>query len=451
MRLSESAIAIERAFHELTQVVNDLDDTVRRRSVVRNRHFLPRAREHSQAPVLPPPTFPPSVERSSIENKAKLVLLAAFEATYHEGQTPVTPDMVPLVIDTGASNTISPYATDFVGEIRAVQDVEIKGIASGLKVAGVGTVVYSFSNDAGEQQEIRIDGCLLVPQCTVRLLCPRQIGSSTGVPTDGFTSTSTHGYLTVQGKRTTLRYDSLSQLPILYTKSGIESFRRFCLANYCQPVGSTDAPILAHLSFRNLTPRQLRKKKWHDRSNHSSYTQVNQWLRSGLLPDEDPDLADEPDPDCAICRFGKAHKKAHKSDTGHIDDQHSAPGEGISADQMEAGYPGRIISTKGLPSQRRYHYVNFWVDHYSRFVYVTMHETKEATELVKSKQEFQDYAARFGVKLKNTSSANRCAAVKKDSENCIFYAFQSPPVRVSIAILCFCFCYTSNFCYAIFI
>ena len=36
----------------------------------------------------------------------------------------------------------------------------------------------------------------------------------------------------------------------------------------------------------------------------------------------------------------------------------------------------------------------------------------------------------------NTSSANRCAAVKKDSENCTLYAFQSPPVRVSISTWC---------------
>lgn len=154
----------------------------------------------------------------------------------------VTPDMVPLAIDTGASNTISPYATDFVGDIRTVQNVEIKGIASGLKVAGVGTVAYSFRNDDGDLQDMRIEGCLLVPQCTVRLLCPRQIGVSTGFSSDGSTSTSTHGYLTVQSKRTTLRYDSLSQLPILYTKFGIDSFRQFCVANqYCQPTVSTDA------------------------------------------------------------------------------------------------------------------------------------------------------------------------------------------------------------------
>ena len=167
-----------------------------------------------------------------------------------------------------------------------------------------------------------------------------------------------------------------------------------------------------------LSGGQLRKKKWHDRSNHSSYTQVNQWLRAGLLPDEDPDLADEPDPDCAICRFGKAHKKYHKTDTGHIDAKHDAPGEGVSAHQMEAGRPGRIIWTNGLPSQRRYLYVNFWVDHFSRFVYVTMHETKEATELVRSKQEFQDFAARIGVKIKNIRVDNGVYTAKMFQDSC---------------------------------
>lgn len=65
------------------------------------------------------------------------------------------------------------------------------------------------------------------------------------------------------------------------------------------------------------------------------------------MPDEDPYLADEPAPDCAIFRFGKAHRKAHKSNSGHIDAKHTAPGDGISANQMEAGHPGRIISTMG--------------------------------------------------------------------------------------------------------
>jgi hypothetical protein len=49
---------------------------------------------------------------------------------------------------------------------------------------------------------------------------------------------------------------------------------------------------------------------------------------------------------------------------------------------MEAGCPGRLMTTHGLPSTRCYRYVSFWIDHYSQLVYVTMHETKKAEELL---------------------------------------------------------------------
>jgi hypothetical protein len=60
--------------------------------------------------------------------------------------------MVPLIIDTGASITVSPYETDFVSTIKPVQAVEIKGIAAGLMVHGFGDVSYTFKNDDNELQ-----------------------------------------------------------------------------------------------------------------------------------------------------------------------------------------------------------------------------------------------------------------------------------------------------------
>lgn len=75
-----------------------------------------------------------------------------------------------------------------------------------------------------------------------------------------------------------------------------------------------------------------------------------------------------------------AHRLSHKSDTGHIDQDHQAPVDGISGDQMEAGAPGQVIIYKGLPTNHRYHYANFRVDHFARFVFVTFHSSKEAAE-----------------------------------------------------------------------
>jgi hypothetical protein len=150
----------------------------------------------------------------AFDNKEKLVMLSVFEATYHDTLTPLTPDMVPLIIDTGASISLSPHKTDFLTPIRPVQNVQIKGIASGLTVEGVGDLFYTFRNDNGELQTMVLRDCLYVPQCVVRLICPRQIGAETKNPADGFNATYINPILTVQGKQTTIKYDSLLNLPI---------------------------------------------------------------------------------------------------------------------------------------------------------------------------------------------------------------------------------------------
>jgi hypothetical protein len=59
--------------------------------------------------------------------------------------------MAPLIIDTGATVSISPYKTDFLSPILPVQPIQIKGIASGLLVKGIGDISFSLHNDQGEQ------------------------------------------------------------------------------------------------------------------------------------------------------------------------------------------------------------------------------------------------------------------------------------------------------------
>jgi hypothetical protein len=120
------------------------------------------------------------------KNTEKLVLLAAFEATFHDSKTLISPDMVPLILDTGASISLSPYKSDFISPIRPVQNVQIKGIAPVLTVQGVGDLFYSFYNDDGELLTMVLKDCLYVPQCIVRLICPHQIGAQTQHSEDGF-------------------------------------------------------------------------------------------------------------------------------------------------------------------------------------------------------------------------------------------------------------------------
>ncbi len=143
----------------------------------------------------------------------------------------------------------------------------------------------------------------------------------------------------------------------------------------------------------------------HEACAHEGFTNLNQWIREGRIP-EIPALAAETDPVCTVCNFGKARRKPHKSHTGHIKKDHKNPGDGVRSDQLEAGTPGRPFTTKGSPTNLRYKYVNFWVDHSSSFVYITFHTSKEAAELVKSKLEFEQWSAQFGIKIKNIRADN---------------------------------------------
>jgi hypothetical protein len=182
MKLSPNIAALEQAYNALffdatlasTRQQYAFDYRPRRPA-----HILPREWIHPTPPRFAT-TYPTMTRSTALESKEKLILLAAFQATYQNSITSLTPDMVPIVIDTGASISISPYASDFAGHIRPVQRVTLKGIASGLPVAGIGDIQYQFTNDEGEDQTITLRDYLHVPNCSIRLLCPRQIGVTTG-------------------------------------------------------------------------------------------------------------------------------------------------------------------------------------------------------------------------------------------------------------------------------
>jgi len=408
MKLSPHFHQVEQAYHAMMNALSDFDTTQNSRFPrhgARPRRDLPRDRPSSMVPVIPDQVTP-EITLPPLECQEKLLLLAAFEATYHSSQTPISPDMVPLVIDSGASITISPYLTDFIGQLRPVQDVSIQGIASGLQVKGIGTLQYKFFNDSGVMQTMTIPDALFVPKCTARLLCPRQLGHSTGNHTDGFQSLCDKGILTYQGQQTTVSYEPLSQLPMLYTAPGIDTFQRFCTSAFS-----------SQFQHGNLTKNQLRKLHMHERCAHAHWDQINTWIRAGLLPC-DPSLANEPDPVCSTCQFGKMHKKSHKTNTGHIGAEHTTPGMGVSSDGMEAGVPGQVFSTHGTPTNKTYKYSTFWIDHYSKFVYVTMHATKRAEDLLQSKLEFEDFASRYGVSISHIRADNGAYTAKILDHDC---------------------------------
>jgi hypothetical protein len=212
--------------------------------------------------------------------------------------------------------------------------------------------------------------------------------------------------------------DTTTQLPIFFTAPGIETFEIYCANNsLLQYSPSINKPTTDAATFSPMSSAQRRKLQLHERCNHVDWAQLNAWIRAGLLPCN-PDLANTPDPLCAAFQFGKAHKRSHHADTGHIAKNAKSPGDGVSSDGMEAGVPGRIMTTHGSPTTRRYRYCSFWVDHFSQYVYVTMHETKKVEELIRSKCEVETFASKYGVTIKHIWADNGVYAAQLFQEHC---------------------------------
>jgi hypothetical protein len=125
-----------------------------------------------------------------------------------------------------------------------------------------------------------------------------------------------------------------------------------------------------------------------------------------------------PDPVCHACQMGKARRWSHTQDKRSISSHHGAPGAGVSADQMEVGYPGHLPTISGLPSTKHYKYVNIWVDHFTHYIYPMFHESKDLKDLLASKTEFETFSPKHQVNISSICADNGVYAAAGFKANC---------------------------------
>lgn len=76
---------------------------------------------------------------------------------------PLTPDEKLSIIDTSASATITICLHNVAAPSKRVQNTELKGIAVGLTVTGIGTTIYPFKSDTRSNFDVVHLNVLLVP------------------------------------------------------------------------------------------------------------------------------------------------------------------------------------------------------------------------------------------------------------------------------------------------
>jgi hypothetical protein len=118
----------------------------------------------------------------------------------------------PIVVDSGASLSISRHQGDFVGEIEQVNST-IQGISTVTKIEGVGTVRWIFKDVFGTIKIIETRA-YYIPDAGVRLFSPQVYFQEQQAGSYLMTSTNTV-LTTADGCALTLRYQLGSNLPMV--------------------------------------------------------------------------------------------------------------------------------------------------------------------------------------------------------------------------------------------
>ena len=81
-------------------------------------------------------------------------------------------DLLPIVIDSGASCSLTPNKHDFIGDIRPATIHELCGLSNTTKVLGVGTVEWTIRDVFGAIRTLQTEA-YYVPEATIRLFSPQ--------------------------------------------------------------------------------------------------------------------------------------------------------------------------------------------------------------------------------------------------------------------------------------
>jgi hypothetical protein len=370
------------------------------------------------------PIFATKFDEST--NADKLAMLCAWQTA--NSKTPIYMDYAPgskaICIDTGASACISNDKNDFIS-LEKVECQTIKGIGEGIAIAGHGTLRWSINDDEGNAIILHVRDALYVPKVPMCLLSPQQVAQQTNKSGDGFHTEAQFGKLTYDGFARTVLYNSLNNLPIVFTTSTmcglISPFQTEAFLPHATCKSSYVAALLSSAvagTVENLTRTQRLLLLVHESMAHLNLDHVQRLARDGYFGETLKCIGTCTKPLCRACCTGKAHQRA-KSKTGTpLKTNHLKPGDCISCDQLQSNTPGKIPVWKGSPSKDSYGAASFFVDHASDFVNISLHHSTGAMEAVTAKHRFEKLAADFGVKISKYHGDNGVYATKLFKDSC---------------------------------
>ena len=315
-----------------------------------------------------------------------------------------THSLVPMVIDTGASISLTPSRSDFISEIAPCSLKHITGLTGKTVVTGKGTVEWEVRDVLGVRKRIRTVA-YLVPDASIRLFSPQC-----------YFQENHAGSLLVQHSKTILTLADKTTLEFPYQKNNIPMM----LGPQAQVAGlgfneitylATNAES-ALLSVNAENNQNLTVAEKELLLNHFKYGHAHfQWIQSLLAtPQNQEDSPVLPCRHkgasttartilCAACQLGKQTRRTPNQDH-FIRDFDMAirandlqPGDKVSIDSYVSYAPGRLPQTYGKePPTNQYSGGTIFYDHATAAIFVKNQVSLRAGETLQAKIEFERWA-----------------------------------------------------------
>jgi hypothetical protein len=336
--------------------------------------------------------------------------------------------VIPIVIDTGASISITGVKSDFFDGIKAVDPtLKIQGLNHSIQVEGIGKVRWKIRDQIGQIAIVETTA-YFIPDAQVRLFSPQLyfIEEQDGrlvLDKDGVTLETAH-----EGTRLSFPINERNNLPIALPVPLDSGFCTFC---------ATSAEVLLNATAetnQNLTAPQKELLGWHQKFGHAGW----KWIQSLMSPrsprykthresadgirrtviqtiNQSTRTCASQDLLCTACKLARGKRRpdgvtrtairAHEMALRRGD---LAPGDCVSLDQYESSYPGRLPHTRGHEkTANKYIGGTIGVDHASAVIFAEHQASLRAGNTIESKKKFERWSRQScGVRIKKYHADN---------------------------------------------
>ena len=334
-----------------------------------------------------------------------------------------TADPSPIVIDTGASLSLTPHLNDFVGPLTAPKIRNLNGLSGQTSVKGVGTVEWTVIDVFGVKNTIRTVA-YYVPDARIRLFSPQT-----------YFQEQRGGRLVAAARRITLEladgsslefpYQGGSNLPLMLPSEPLTAGLTYSDCDFMsKPTLLPAFMTTVHHTNQNLSANERELLLWHQRLGHANFRWIQRLFAkrpsddgssSSILSSSNPRVSSCHVPLCAACQLSKQTRRT--PDRGVVRTQapdhvlrqgHLKPGDKVSCDQYISALPGRLRTGFGKVNDKRsmYNGGTIFVDHATQFIFIRNQVSLRAGETVQAKRAFEQLAATFGNKISSYRADN---------------------------------------------